>query len=59
VEAFIDHWDEHGAVLRVRNLAAVLERLAAYRDELTAVGGSRADPVETSARLLHQTLTGR
>ena len=108
VEAFIRHWDEHQAVLRIRNLAAdegevrfqkvrrramrpildhfatsiqeaqargqvskqlnaygaaaalaaILERLAAYRTELEGLGVTRKDLVETSARILHQTLTG-
>lgn len=108
VDAFIRHWDEHHAVLRVRNLAAdegeprfslvrhqamwpliegigrivgdaqargrvskaehplavaaamaaILERLAAYHAELENLGVERKDLVETSARILHRTLTG-
>ncbi len=108
VDAFIRHWDEHHAVLRVRNLASdegdprfatvrrhamgpvieglgkvargmqdrgrlpmvehplavaaamasVLERLAAYHAELETLGVTRDDLVETSARILHSTLTG-
>jgi len=101
VDAFIRYWDEHGAVLRVRNVAAdegdtrflamrsqattpllsaitkkmearqksmkplaaavamgaILDRLSAYRKELESLGLSREDIVETSARILHQTLS--
>lgn len=105
VDAFINYWDEHGAVLRVRNIAAdegdtrflairsqattpmlasmekladrhmkgrqkgkfrslaaavamgaILDRLSAYHRELESIGISREDIVETSARILHQTL---
>jgi AcrR family transcriptional regulator len=106
VEAFIEHWDAHHSVLRVRNLAsdegderferlraktmtpllmqlakvieehrgpeaaggspaaaaaamaAILERLAAYHRELELVGVSRDDLVESSAHILHRTVTG-
>ena len=108
VDAFIRHWDEQQAVLRIRNLAAdegearfqkvrrramrpvldhfaaqirqaqasgrvssalsdygaaaalaaILERLAAYHSELEGLGITRRDLVETSARILHQTITG-
>lgn len=106
VEAFIEHWDAHQAVLRVRNLAsdegderfqrlraktmtpllmqladvieqhrgaddpqgrpaaaaaamaAILERLAAYHRELELVGVTREDLVESSAHILHRTVTG-
>ena len=108
VDAFIRHWDEYHAVLRLRNLAAdegeprflqvrrqamtpilaelarciresqeaglvsphinahaasaalaaILERLAAYHTELESLGVTRDDLVETSARILHQTVTG-
>ncbi len=106
VQAFIDHWDAHQAVLRVRNLAsdegderfarlrartmspllmqlaerieehragdpsvghpaaaaaamaAILERLAAYHRQLENLGVSREDLVESSARILHRTVTG-
>lgn len=110
VAAFIQYWDEHGAVLRVRNVAAdegdtrflsmrsqamtpllsamtqkmetrqknlknpadeksmkplaaavamgaILDRLSAYRKELESLGLSRADIVETSAHILHKTLS--
>jgi AcrR family transcriptional regulator len=101
VDAFIQYWDEHGAVLRVRNVAAdegdarflamrsqamtpflsamtkkmelrqstlkplaaavamgaILDRLSAYRKELESLGLSREDIVETSAQILHKTLS--
>jgi AcrR family transcriptional regulator len=114
VDAFIQYWDEHGSVLRVRNVAAdegnarflavrskatapmlaamtaqmerrsaenhkglaetksknkikplaaavamgaILDRLSAYRKELEALGLTRADIVETSAQILHKTLS--
>jgi AcrR family transcriptional regulator len=105
--AFVDHWDRHRAVLRIRNtasdegdarfqevrnqamqpvlmalarqmkrqrgdapatgehplaaaagLAAILERLAAYHRELEVFGVTRDDLVETSARIVHRTVTG-
>lgn len=108
VDAFIDHWDRHRAVLRVRNLASeegdprfrtirarthgpiiealaervrkaqasgaadaeihpyaaaaaiasILERLAAYHEELRAFEVEREDLVESSARILQRTLGG-
>ena len=39
-------------------LAAILERLAAYHTELEQLGVTRDALVETSARILHQTVTG-
>lgn len=39
-------------------LAAILERLAAYHEELETLGVGRTDLVETVARILHQTVTG-
>jgi AcrR family transcriptional regulator len=39
-------------------LAAILERLAAYHQELEVLGVSRDDLVETCARILHQVVTG-
>jgi AcrR family transcriptional regulator len=109
VDGFITYWDEHRAVLRVRNLAAeegdarfrevrvrtlgsiteelrkqvaenqaagrvdaevhpyaaaasmvaMMERMAAYHLDLEPRGLSRADLVETVARVIHQTVTGR
>ena len=106
VEAFIDHWDAHRDVLRVRNyasdegderfielraktmspvllklaqvieahrgpddpqgrpapaaaaMAAILERLAAYHTQLEALNVTRDDLVESSAHILHRTVTG-
>jgi hypothetical protein len=40
-------------------MAAILERLAAYHRELEGFGMSRQDLVESCARILVQTLTGR
>lgn len=40
-------------------MAAILERLAAYHKELEVVGITRADLVETTAHILHRTVTGR
>jgi AcrR family transcriptional regulator len=40
-------------------LAAILERLAAYHKELEPLGITRDDLVETCARILFQTVTGR
>src|SRR5690606_36892893 len=40
-------------------LASILERLAVYRQELEALGVTRDTLVETCARILHQTMTGR
>jgi len=39
-------------------MASILERLAAYHRELESIGVSREDLVETSARILHRTVTG-
>jgi AcrR family transcriptional regulator len=103
VDAFIENWDRHRAVLRTRNLAAqegderfravrndalrpitegiaakvavrgavgvapyagaaamvaMLERMAAFHTDLEAYGTTRADIVETVARILHHTATG-
>jgi AcrR family transcriptional regulator len=40
-------------------LAAILERLAAYHQELEVMGVSRDQLVETCAQILHQIVTGR
>jgi hypothetical protein len=45
--------------VRRRALAPVIERLAAYHREIETFGATRADLVETCARLLLQTLIGR
>jgi AcrR family transcriptional regulator len=109
VDAFIEYWDSHRAVLRTRNLAAqegdqrfrtvrneslrplregladkvaaaqrggrvsagiapmaaaaalssMMERMAAFHTDLEPLGIERRDLVETTARILHQTVTGR
>ncbi len=109
VDAFVNLWDAHHAVLQIRNLAAdrgdrrfmkvrrdtlkplldafaerireaqregrvsdalhpyvaaatigsMLERLSAHHRELGSFGASRQDLVETCARILYQTVTGR
>ncbi len=105
---FMDYWDEHGPILRIRNLAAdegdkrfmklrraamepilgamvsqmerngaskkevaivpgsaalamcaILDRLAAYHKVVESDGVSLNDLVNTSARILFRTLTGR
>ncbi|MFQ5418091.1 MAG: TetR family transcriptional regulator [Myxococcota bacterium] len=40
-------------------LASILERLAAYHKELEPLGVGRGDLVETCARIMYQTVTGR
>jgi len=40
-------------------LAAILERLAAYHKDLEPLGVGRDDLVETCARIMYQTVTGR
>jgi AcrR family transcriptional regulator len=109
VDGFIRYWDQHRAVLRVRNLAAeegdqryrdvrnrtlstitdrlakligdnqkasrvgteltpyaaaaamvsMMERMAAHHFDLEPRGVQRGQLVETTARILHQTVTGR
>jgi hypothetical protein len=39
-------------------LVALIERMAAFHHDLEPLGVSRADLVETTARILHQTVTG-
>ncbi len=39
-------------------LAAMLERMAAFHADLEVYGASRADVVETTARIIYQTCTG-
>ena len=39
-------------------MAAILERLAAYHNELEIFGVTREDLVESSAHILHRTVTG-
>jgi len=40
-------------------LASMLERMAAFHSDLEPYGATRADVVETSARIVYQTVTGR
>jgi AcrR family transcriptional regulator len=40
-------------------LAAMLERMAAFHTDLEPYGASRSDVVETTARIVFQTVTGR
>lgn len=40
-------------------LVALLERMAAFHRDLEPLGVTRADVVETTARIVHQTVTGR
>ena len=108
VDGFVEYWDRHRAVLRIRNLAAqerderfrdvrnltlqafmssltvkiaqardaglvvdemspvaasaalvaLIERMAAFHLELEQLGISRTDLVETTARIIHQTVVG-
>ena len=39
-------------------MVAMLERMAAFHTDLEAYGTTRADVVETTARILHRTATG-
>jgi hypothetical protein len=39
-------------------LSAMLERMAAFHADLEVYGASRADVVETTARIVYQTCTG-
>jgi AcrR family transcriptional regulator len=109
VRRFIDYWDEHRAILRIRDLAAgegnarfreqrihslskitdsltekvaeaqragkvapevtpyaaasavvaMMGRMAAYHQDLETRGFTRDDMVETVARIVHHTVTGR
>jgi len=108
LDAFVDYWDAHRAVLRTRNLAAqegdqrfravrieslrplleglaakvteaqrcgrvdaaftpiaaasalaaMMERMAAFHADLEPLGIRRGDLIETTARIVHQTVTG-
>jgi AcrR family transcriptional regulator len=40
-------------------LVSMLERMAAFHRDLDSLGVSRADVVEATARIIHQTVTGR
>ena len=39
-------------------LVALIERMAAFHRDLEPIGISRADLVETTARIIHQTVVG-
>jgi hypothetical protein len=39
-------------------LVALLERMAAFHSDLESLGITRGDVVETTARIVHQTVTG-
>ena len=39
-------------------MVSMLERMAAFHTDLEAYGTSRAEVVETTARILHHTATG-
>ena len=39
-------------------MVSMLERMAAFHTDLEAYGTSRAEVVETTARILHRTATG-
>ena len=53
----------HCVVIPVINEGArlhrLLERMAAFHRDLESLGITRADVVETTARIVHQTVTGR
>ncbi len=59
----VSHTGDKGAgispVAAAAALAAILERLAAYHQELEVLGVSREQLVETCARILHQVVTGQ
>lgn len=50
---------ELSAVAAASALAAMLERMAAFHQDLEAFGATHGDVVETTARIVYQTVTGR
>jgi len=50
---------EVGPAAGAAALVALIERMAAFHRDLEPLGVTRADLVETTARILHQTVTGR
>jgi hypothetical protein len=40
-------------------LVALIERMAAFHRELQEIGITRSDVVETTARIIHQTVVGQ
>jgi AcrR family transcriptional regulator len=50
--------DEMSPVAASAALVALIERMAAFHRELEEIGITRADVVETTARIIHQTVVG-
>ena len=50
---------ELSAVAAASALAAMLERMAAFHSDLAAFGATHDDVVETTPRIVYQTVTGR
>jgi AcrR family transcriptional regulator len=50
--------DEMSPLAASAALVALMERMAAFHRELEDIGISRADVVETTARMIHQTVVG-
>jgi AcrR family transcriptional regulator len=50
--------DEMSPLAASAALVALIERMAAFHKELEDIGISRADVVETTARIIHQTVVG-
>ena len=51
--------DEMSPVAASAALVALIERMASFHRELEQIGISRADVVETTARIIHQTVVGQ
>jgi AcrR family transcriptional regulator len=51
--------DEMSPLAASAALVALIERMAAFHRELEPIGISREDLVETTARIIHQTVVGR
>ena len=51
--------DEMSPIAASAALVALIERMAAFHRELEPIGISRDDLVETTARIIHQTVVGR
>ncbi len=51
--------DEMSPVAASAALVALIERMAAFHRELEQIGIGRDDLVETTARIIHQTVVGR
>jgi AcrR family transcriptional regulator len=50
---------EFSAIAAASALVSMLERMAAFHVDLEPLGASRDDVVETTARIIHQTVAGR